>query len=133
MPGLRELSAALRSGQTSARQLVDAALERAHQSKSVFTAVNPGLVHLADTIDQTARKSQVLTPLAGIPIALKDLFNIRNEKTLAGSIVRKHYAQAEDADAEVVAPLRDAGLLFFGRTNMSEFAYSAKPKKHSLL
>ena len=124
MPGLRELSAALRSGQTSARQLVDAALERAHQSKSVFTSINPGLVHLADTIDQTGRKSQTLTPLAGIPIALKDLFNIRNEVTLAGSIVRKHYAQAEDADAEVVAPLRAAGLLFFGRTNMSEFAYS---------
>jgi aspartyl-tRNA(Asn)/glutamyl-tRNA(Gln) amidotransferase subunit A len=124
MPGLRELSRALRSGQTSARQLVDAALERAHQSKSVFTSINPGLVHLADTIDQTGRKSQTLTPLAGIPIALKDLFNIRNEVTLAGSIVRKHYAQAEDADAEVVAPLRAAGLLFFGRTNMSEFAYS---------
>jgi aspartyl-tRNA(Asn)/glutamyl-tRNA(Gln) amidotransferase subunit A len=124
MTGLRELSAALRSGQTSARQLVDAALERAHQSKSVFTAINPGLVHLADTIDHTGNKTQTLTPLAGIPIALKDLFNIRNEVTLAGSIVRKHYAQAEDADAEVVAPLRDAGLLFFGRTNMSEFAYS---------
>jgi len=124
MPGLRELSRALRSGQTSARALVDAALERAHQSKSVFTAINPGLVHLANTIDRTGKKSQALTPLAGIPIALKDLFNIRNEVTLAGSIVRKHYAQAEDADAEVVAPLRDAGLLFFGRTNMSEFAYS---------
>jgi aspartyl-tRNA(Asn)/glutamyl-tRNA(Gln) amidotransferase subunit A len=124
MPGLRELSAALRSGQTSARQLVDAALERAHQSKSVFTAINPGLVQLANTIDHSGKKSPTLTPLAGIPIALKDLFNIRNEVTLAGSVVRKHYAQAEDADAEVVAPLRDAGLLFFGRTNMSEFAYS---------
>jgi len=124
MPGLRELSAALRAGQTSARQLVDAALERAHQSKSVFTSINPGLVHLANTIDHTGKKMQALTPLAGIPIALKDLFNIRNEVTLAGSIVRKHYAQAEDADAEVVAPLRAAGLLFFGRTNMSEFAYS---------
>jgi aspartyl-tRNA(Asn)/glutamyl-tRNA(Gln) amidotransferase subunit A len=124
MPGLRELSAALRAGQTSARQLVDAALERAHQSKSVFISINPGLVHLANTIDHTGKKTQALTPLAGIPIALKDLFNIRNEVTLAGSIVRKHYAQAEDADAEVVAPLRAAGLLFFGRTNMSEFAYS---------
>ena len=124
MPGLRELSAMLRSGQTSASQLVERALERASQSKSVFTTINPGLLHLANTIDRRHKKSQPLTPLAGIPIALKDLFNIRNEVTLAGSIVRKHYAQAEDADAEVVAPLRAAGLLFFGRTNMSEFAYS---------
>jgi len=124
MPGLREISAALRKGQTTASQLVEHALERVHQSTAVFTAINPGLVHLAATIDRARKKSQMLTPLAGIPIALKDLFNIRNEKTLAGSIVRKHYAQAEDADAEVVAPLRAAGLLFFGRTNMSEFAYS---------
>jgi len=124
MPGLRELSAALRTGQTSASQLVEAALERSHQSQSVFTAINPGLAQLANTIDRNRAKSQTLPPLAGIPIALKDLFNIRNEVTLAGSMVRKHYAQAEDADAEVVAPLREAGLLFFGRTNMSEFAYS---------
>ncbi|MCG6889968.1 MAG: amidase [Gammaproteobacteria bacterium] len=124
MTGLRELSTALRAGQTTASQLVERALERAHQSTAVFTAINPGLVQLANTIDRRRTKLQALTPLAGIPIALKDLFNIRNEKTLAGSIVRKHYAQVEDADAEVVAPLRDAGLLFCGRTNMSEFAYS---------
>ena len=124
MSGLRELSAALRGGQTTATQLVEHALERARQSKSVFITINPGLVRLAYAIDRTRKKSQTLTPLAGIPIALKDLFNIRNEKTFAGSTLRKHYAQPEDADAEVVAPLRDAGLLFFGRTNMSEFAYS---------
>ncbi len=124
MPGLRELSAALRSSRTTATQLVEQALERAHQSKSVFTAINPGLVSLAYSIDRARKKSQALTPLAGIPIALKDLFNIRNEKTFAGSTVRKHYAQPEDADAEAVAPLRAAGLLFFGRTNMSEFAFS---------
>ena len=124
MPGLREISRALRSGQTTASQLVERALERASLSKSVFTTINPGLLHLANTIDRRHKKSQPLAPLAGIPIALKDLFNIRNEVTLAGSIVRKHYAQAEDADAEVIAPLRAAGLLFFGRTNMSEFAYS---------
>ncbi|MCP4469345.1 MAG: amidase [Gammaproteobacteria bacterium] len=124
MPGLRELSAALRGGRTTATQLVEQALERARQSKSVFTAINPGLVSLAYSIDRARKKSQILAPLTGIPIALKDLFNIRNEKTFAGSTVRKHYAQPEDADAEVVAPLRAAGLLFFGRTNMSEFAFS---------
>jgi Asp-tRNA(Asn)/Glu-tRNA(Gln) amidotransferase A subunit family amidase len=72
----------------------------------VFTAINPGLMHLANTIDHKGKKSRALTPLAGIPIALKDLFNIRTEVTLAGSIVRKHYAQAEDADA-TFAPRRE--------------------------
>jgi len=124
MPGLRVLSEALRNGQTTASKLVEQALERALLSDSVFIAINPGLVSLAYSIDRARKKSQPLPPLAGIPIALKDLFNIRNELTLAGSLVRKHYAQPEAADADVVAPLRAAGLLFFGRTNMSEFAFS---------
>ena len=123
-PGLRELAAALHSGQTTAGKLIEQALERAHRSHSVFTAINPGLVSLAYAIDRARKKSQPLPPLAGIPIALKDLFNIRNELTLAGSVVRKRYAQPEAADADVVSPLRAAGLLFFGRTNMSEFAFS---------
>ncbi len=128
MQGLRALSAALLSDQTNATELVELALERARKSKSVFTAINPGLVSLAYSIDRARKKQQQMSPLAGIPIALKDLFNIRNEKTLAGSTVRNHYAQPEDADAEVVAPLRAAGLLFFGRTNMSEFAFSGMGK-----
>ena len=124
MPGLRELCAALSRGETSSASLVEQALTLANQSESVFTAINPGLMNLARSIDRARRKSPSLSPLAGIPIALKDLFNVRNERTLAGSTVRKHYAQPEAADAGVVAPLRAAGLLFLGRTNMSEFAFS---------
>jgi aspartyl-tRNA(Asn)/glutamyl-tRNA(Gln) amidotransferase subunit A len=118
------LADALRMGETTAGKLVEQALERARASKSVFTTINPGLVSLAYSIDRARNKSQTLPPLAGIPVALKDLFNVRNEVTLAGSVVRKHYAQPEAEDAVVVAPLRAAGLLFFGRTNMSEFAFS---------
>ena len=124
MPGLRELSTALRSGHCSASELVEKALERAQQSNSVFIALNPGVLSLANSIDRASANSQAQAPLAGIPIALKDLFNVRNELTLAGSKVLRHYAKIEDADADVVAPLRAAGLLFLGRTNMSEFAFS---------
>ncbi|MDH3763977.1 MAG: amidase [Gammaproteobacteria bacterium] len=124
MAGLRVLADALHRGETTASNLVEQALEYARASKSVFITTNPGLVKLANSIDRARIKSQTLPPLAGIPVALKDLFNIRNEITLAGSVVRKHYAQPEAEDAAVVAPLRAAGLLFFGRTNMSEFAFS---------
>lgn len=123
-PGLRTIAIALRSGETTSTRLVEQALELADQSRAVFTAINPGLLNLAASIDRARQKSPPQSPLAGIPIALKDLFNVRNESTLAGSIVRKHYAQPEAQDAEVVAPLRAAGLLFLGRTNMSEFAFS---------
>ena len=124
MPGLRAIATALRNGETTSTRLVEQALELADQSHAVFTAINPGLLNLAPSIDRARQKSSSQSPLAGIPIALKDLFNVRNESTLAGSIVRKHYAQPEAQDAEVVAPLRAAGLLFLGRTNMSEFAFS---------
>ncbi len=124
MSGLRQLSQALAAAQTTSTALVEKALERARLSKSVFTAINPGLVNLAYTIDRGRRRNAAAQPLAGIPIALKDLFNVRNERTFAGSVVMKHYAERETHDADVVAPLRAAGLLFFGRTNMSEFAFS---------
>ena len=124
MPGLRSLSLSLETAQISAAKLVEAALERAQATKSVFVTVNPGLVRLAHSIDRARKRGASKLPLAGIPIALKDLFNVRNEKTLAGSVVRKHYAVPEAEDAPVVAPLREAGLLFLGRTNMSEFAFS---------
>ncbi len=124
MPGLRELARMLANGEISATRLVEQALERARDAKSVFTAINPGLISLTYSIDRARKRGKQLPPLAGVPIALKDLFNVRNERTFAGSVVRKHYAEPEAADADVVAPLREAGLLFFGRTNMSEFAFS---------
>jgi len=123
-PGLRAIATALRCGETTSTRLVEQALELAEQSRAVFIAINPGLLNLAASIDRARQKSPSQSPLAGIPIALKDLFNVRNESTLAGSIVRKHYAQPEAQDAEVIAPLRAAGLMFLGRTNMSEFAFS---------
>ena len=128
MQSLREISLALNSQQTTSVELIETAIDRAKLSDSVFISVNEGLLGLAEAIDR-GRKQQRPTPaLAGIPISLKDLFNVRNETTLAGSVVRKHYARAEAKDAEVVAPLREAGLLFFGRTNMSEFAFSGMGK-----
>jgi aspartyl-tRNA(Asn)/glutamyl-tRNA(Gln) amidotransferase subunit A len=124
MENLRRLAVMLETGQISTTRLVEQALERTHRSKSIFTKINPALIRQAYSIDRARKRNKNLPPLAGIPIALKDLFNIRDEKTFAGSVVRKHYAQPESADADVVAPLRDAGMLFFGRTNMSEFAFS---------
>ena len=124
VPGLRALSLALETGETTSAKLVEGALERAHRTKSVFVKINPALIRHTYTIDRERKRGKANLALAGIPIALKDLFNVRREKTFAGSVVRKHYARAEAEDAPVVAPLREAGLLFFGRTNMSEFAFS---------
>jgi aspartyl-tRNA(Asn)/glutamyl-tRNA(Gln) amidotransferase subunit A len=124
MSSLRTLSKALRRSETTASELVNAALDKAELSESVFVSVNHDLVNLAESIDHARTRGDAVPSLAGIPISLKDLFNVRNQRTLAGSKVLKPVAMYEDQDAEVVAPLRNAGLLFLGRTNMSEFAFS---------
>ncbi|MGO4813332.1 amidase, partial [Cupriavidus sp. 2MCAB6] len=64
----------------------------------------------------------VASPLAGLPISIKDLFDVQGQVTRAGS---KALAGAPaSADAPVVARLRAAGAVLIGRTNMSEFAFS---------
>ena len=125
---LRSLAKALKRTEISASELTEQALQRARQSDSVFIALNEGLTSLAESIDAARNRGDAMPPLAGIPITLKDLFNVRNEVTLAGSVVQKTIAKPESDDADVVAPLRDAGLLFLGRTNMSEFAFSGMGK-----
>lgn len=62
-------------------------------------------------------------PLAGIPVSIKDLFDVAGEVTVAGSKVLQH-APAAKRDAECVARLKGAGAIIMGRTNMTEFAYS---------
>jgi aspartyl-tRNA(Asn)/glutamyl-tRNA(Gln) amidotransferase subunit A len=124
MTSLRTLSESLKSTEITSTELVGNALARAKKSDSVFIQLNEGLSSLAKSIDRAREKHGPVPALAGIPIVLKDLFNVRNERTLAGSVVRKSLAQPESEDAEVIAPLREAGLLFLGRTNMSEFAFS---------
>ncbi|MDO5498296.1 MAG: amidase [Propionibacteriaceae bacterium] len=60
-------------------------------------------------------------PLAGLPITIKDLFDVAGKTTLSGTIVRRGLPAAE-ADAVVVARLRRAGAAITGRTNMVEYA-----------
>lgn len=62
-------------------------------------------------------------PLEGIAISIKDLFDVQGEVTTAGSTVLRSRPPAS-ADAPAVKRLRDAGAILFGRTNMTEFAFS---------
>ena len=128
LTSLRTLSKALISNELGAAELAQQTLARAKLSTSVFIALNDALASQANSIDEARNRGVTMPPLAGIPISTKDLFNLKGEKTLAGSVVRRDLCAAEDEDAEVIKPLREAGLLFAGRTNMSEFAFSGMGK-----
>ena len=74
-------------------------------------------------MDRLRKANAAPSPYAGIPVSIKDLFDIKGQVTRAGSRALEDSAPAE-ADAPVVARLRRAGFIVIGRTNMTEFAYS---------
>ena len=80
-------------------------------------------MHAADAMDHLRKANAAPSPFAGIPVSIKDLFDIKGQVTRAGSRALEDSAPAE-ADAPVVARLRRAGFIVIGRTNMTEFAYS---------
>ncbi|CAG2128893.1 amidase [Cupriavidus numazuensis] len=68
------------------------------------------------------REYGIAGPLAGVPISVKDLFDVQGDVTRAGARVLPERPAV--ADAAVIARLRAAGAVLVGRTNMTEFAYS---------
>jgi aspartyl-tRNA(Asn)/glutamyl-tRNA(Gln) amidotransferase subunit A len=66
---------------------------------------------------------RTLSTIDGLPISIKDLFDVVGEVTRAGSVAIEHRPAAE-RDATVVARLKSAGAVLMGRTNMSEFAFT---------
>jgi aspartyl-tRNA(Asn)/glutamyl-tRNA(Gln) amidotransferase subunit A len=127
-PTLASLAADLVSGATSARKLVEQCLARiadpAGEGQRVFLHVDKdAALDAADAMDRLRKARAAPSPFAGIPVSIKDLFDIKGQVTRAGSRALEDSAPAE-ADAPVVARLRRAGFVVIGRTNMTEFAYS---------
>jgi aspartyl-tRNA(Asn)/glutamyl-tRNA(Gln) amidotransferase subunit A len=125
---LAGLAGELREGKTSSRELVERALAKisdpAGEGARAFIRVDAaGARAAADYQDLLRRGGRAPSPFAGIPISVKDLFDLAGEVTTAGSKVLKDTAPAV-ADAPTIAALKSAGLIVLGRTNMTEFAYS---------
>lgn len=106
--------------------LANAALERAEAALAdhVFISVTRERA-LAEARASRARisRGRPLSPLDGVPIAWKDLFDIRGQVTTAGSALLRGSAPAA-RDAAVVANASQAGMVTIGKTNLTEFAYS---------
>ena len=127
-PTLAALAADLDAGRTSARQLVEECLARiadpAGEGQRTFIHVDRhSALEAADAMDRLRKANAAPSRFAGIPISIKDLFDIRGQVTRAGSRALEDSAPAEN-DAPVVTRLRRAGFVLIGRTNMTEFAYS---------
>src|SRR6266849_1782242 len=120
------LAQELAEGKPTSRRLVEAALARiadaGGEGGRVFTKVHAqGALLAADASDRLRKEGVVPSPLAGLPVSIKDLFDIAGEVTTAGSKVLRD-APPATADAVAVARLRAAGAVVIGRSNMTEFA-----------
>ena len=128
MRGIEDLAQALASGQTTSRTLVEEALSKiadpAGEGARAFIKVHAEQARAsADAMDGLRKAGRAPGRFAGIPIALKDLFNIAGEPTPAGSVALADAPPAA-AHAPVVQRMLNAGFISMGRVNMTEFAFS---------
>ena len=122
-----QLAADLAVGRTTSRRLTEQALERiadpAGEGKRAFLKVYAeSALAEADFSDRLRKAGVRRSPVDGLPVSLKDLYDVAGDVTRAGSRIMEKNPLAK-ADALAVARLRAAGAVFVGRTNMVEFAF----------
>lgn len=127
-PTVLNLAEDLAAGRTTSRALIETALARiadpAGEGARTFLKVYSETARAAaDAQDRLRGAGYVASPLAGLPVSIKDLFDVAGETTLAGSKALDDMPAAQ-RDAPIVARLRAAGAILIGRTNMTEFAFS---------
>jgi AtzE family amidohydrolase len=119
-------AAAVRSGELTAETVVNAALERIaardSQLNSFTTVLADQAIADAAQIDQAIADGRDPGVLAGVPFAVKDLFDIAGVTTLAGSKINRDRPPATE-DAAAVAALKAAGAVLVGGLTMDEYAY----------
>ena len=116
--------AALEAKKVSARELAGEFYRRIDEKNpqlNAFLTLSPERAYAqADRIDAAIARGEALPPLAGVPIAVKDVISTRGMRTTCGSKILENYVPPYDATA--VERLDKAGAVFLGKTNCDEFA-----------
>src|SRR3989344_6642699 len=122
---IKDAGALLSTKQIKAQELTREFLKRAKKLNpklnSYITITEDVALDQAQKVDELIEHKQPLSPLAGIPMGLKDLFNTKGTKTTAASKVLEDYVSVYDAT--VVTKLRDANAVFLGKLNHDAWAH----------
>jgi aspartyl-tRNA(Asn)/glutamyl-tRNA(Gln) amidotransferase subunit A len=119
-----QIAAELAAGRLSSREITSFFLRRIEQlqpSINAFISWNEeAALQAADVADQMRARGDRLSPLAGMPLSIKDILCTVDSKTTCGSRILEEYVSP--FDAHVVTQLRNAGAVILGKTNLDEFA-----------
>ena len=119
-----EMAAALSAGEISSEALTQAHLDRIAdvdaQVHAFLHVDTDGALSQARAVDAARAKGEKLSPLAGVPLALKDVMVQKGVPTTCGSKILEGWRPPYDAT--VVTKLKNAGVIILGKTNMDEFA-----------
>jgi aspartyl-tRNA(Asn)/glutamyl-tRNA(Gln) amidotransferase subunit A len=134
MKTLIALAADLAAGKTTSEKLTRECLEKISEpsgegQRAFIKVYAESAIACARASDLQRVNGVVASPIAGIPISIKDLFDVAGDVTRAGSIILQDAPPASH-DAPAIARLRAAGAVIVGRTNMTEFAYGAHGMNH---
>ena len=127
MRTLNQIAARLEAGEPS-QALIGQCLDRIKDAsgeggRTFLKVYGEAARTTAEAYDALRRRGATPSAFAGIPISIKDLFDVAGDVTTAGSIALRQ-APPATRDAAAVARLRSAGFIPIGRTNMTEFAFS---------
>jgi aspartyl-tRNA(Asn)/glutamyl-tRNA(Gln) amidotransferase subunit A len=119
-----QMADALAKGETTSVELTQAHLDRIAdvdgQVKAFLHVDSDGALAQAKDVDARRAKGEKLSPIAGVPLALKDVLAQKGVPTTAGSKILQGWRPPYDST--VVSKLKEAGVVIMGKTNMDEFA-----------
>ena len=123
--GVIEAAGAIRRGETTSTELVEACLVRIASTDEALqawvTVDIEGAIASAGLRDADVRAGRPLGPLQGVPVGIKDIIDVAGMTTTAGAAAFAHTHPTRDAT--LVARLRDAGAVIVGKTVATQFAY----------
>jgi aspartyl-tRNA(Asn)/glutamyl-tRNA(Gln) amidotransferase subunit A len=126
---LSRLAELIRAGEISSTRLTEIYLRRIRKHdegkgiNSYITVARDSALRQAEEADRLGKSGKFISPLHGLPFALKDNIETAGMRTTAGSAILSSWVPAEDAT--VVKKLKQAGAVILGKTNMHEFALGA--------